>query len=390
LKLKKYLRTCITLIDEINPLDNTALREVYVSNDSVIVDEELWGKEDDIISSFARERWDLEDFLKSDQKLIVIGAPYGVGKTSFCLTTASKLASIALENPSNNFIPIYILLKGGLLKIDKNDNSLDDILKLINKDCKILYIFDALDELEEPEKIEELYRTIKDKLNKFYNSKALVTTRFHDAYPRILRFEKYVRLLPWNPSQVDMYFNKSKIDLSYKSVKDIGLQSDEISKPLFCQMLSALYKEKRTIKLTEKTNLNRTLLFFKIIHEVVLGKHRSNAYKYHYRKHQLSEKQILRKIAELKHIYHDKLTKEIIQTSVKLDLNVSQIFERIISSHFYTLSGREYEEKIYFLHKSFVEYLLAEYYIESFLANEPYRINLKILTLEPCYFFQTC
>jgi len=55
LKLKKYLRTCITLIDEINPLDNTALREVYVSNDSVIVDEELWGKEDDIISSFARE-----------------------------------------------------------------------------------------------------------------------------------------------------------------------------------------------------------------------------------------------------------------------------------------------------------------------------------------------
>src|SRR5215217_1872792 len=117
------------------------------------------GKEDDIISSFARERWDLEDFLKSDQKLIVIGAPYGVGKTSFCLTTASKLASIALENSSDNFIPIYIPLKGGLLKIDKSDNSLDDILNLINEESKILLIFDALDEFGEPEKIEELYIT---------------------------------------------------------------------------------------------------------------------------------------------------------------------------------------------------------------------------------------
>jgi hypothetical protein len=57
----------------------------------------------------------------------------------------------------------------------------------------------------------------------------------------------------------------------------------------------------------------------------------------------------------------------------------------ILSTYFF--STAEYtEERIEFLHKSFSEYLIAEYYIESILDERLYRLNIGIASSETISF----
>jgi uncharacterized protein YjbI with pentapeptide repeats len=59
---------------------------------------------------------------------------------------------------------------------------------------------------------------------------------------------------------------------------------------------------------------------------------------------------------------------------------VLEVYNKLISTYFYTTFHTDYGERLDFIHRSFEEYLLAEYYIECFLRNEPYRVNLKLPT----------
>ncbi len=138
--------------------------------------------------------------------------------------------------------------------------------------------------------------------------------------------------------------------------------------------------------------LNRILLFSTIIHEVILGKHDIVAEEYNYKKHGFNEKLVLRKIAELKHIYGDSLTKNTVLRLLKRSLGyinpkVLEVYNKLISTYFYTILDPDYDERLDFIHRSFEEYLLAEYYVECFLSNEPYRINLKLPTDVTIKFF---
>ena len=281
----------------------------------------------------------------------------------------------------SDYFPIHIPLKHGLNRVDDIGNSLDVILSLLNEKTKILFIFDALDELE-IKNVGELTDKISTYLTKYQNSKAIVTTRPNQDFQSILKVENYVRLLRFTPDQVNEFFKKYGLTIDYKTISKSGLELDEICKPLFCWLLAIVHERKLAIILPDQVTLNRVLLFSTIIHEVILGKEKTVARRYGYHKHGFDEKLVLRKIAELKHIYGDDLTKDdvlkILKKSHHVNQKVLEIYDKLISTYFYTSDDNI--ERLDFIHRSFEEYLLAEHYIECFLRNESFRTNLKIPT----------
>jgi hypothetical protein len=102
---------------EINPVDKKPWYAYYVKNRAVVRTKEYWGKnyaEDD------KKGWDFENFLKDENKKIwytIIGAPFGIGKTSLAKYIAIHCAKKYLEtaDPSND-VPIFVRLKDGLTK----------------------------------------------------------------------------------------------------------------------------------------------------------------------------------------------------------------------------------------------------------------------------------
>lgn len=392
LRLIKYLKYCASLKETHNKLDDTILADMYLSNHSVLMEKQTWNLEDDKISTFDNKEWDVSDFLNKDHRLIIMGAPYGVGKTYFSLKLASDLASKKLKNFSSEIIPIHIRMRFKMDRVDDKGNSLRDILALIPRKSKILFIYDGLDEFDNPSKIKSVYKYILRNLNTYSNSKAIITTRLNSNFPEILNIETYVRLLPFNHNQVNLFFQKYHVPLKYDHIIKSGLGPYEIGKPLFCHMIAILYKKKRSVTFSKSVVLNRVLLFFEIVHSVVLGKHETEADSYDYRRHHLNEKSILRKIAELKHIYEDKLTIRSIHHSInrspnRIKRDISKVFNRLIASYFYTTPDDANEERIDFIHKSFIEYLLAEFYVASFLNDKPFVINMKQPQEETMNFF---
>jgi hypothetical protein len=176
LRLVKYLKCCSSLRETKNSLDNTTLSQLYIPNDCVLTEITTWNVEDDKIVNFDNKKWTFSEFLISDNKHTVIGAPYGVGKTYFSYNLASELASKALKNFSSEIIPVHIQMKYGLNKIDSKGNNLDNILSLIPRDRRILFILDALDEFSGPGKLKDVYRRLLKKFGVYSNSKVISTT----------------------------------------------------------------------------------------------------------------------------------------------------------------------------------------------------------------------
>lgn len=60
----------------------------------------------------------------------------------------------------------------------------------------------------------------------------------------------------------------------------------------------------------------------------------------------------------------------------------------MISSYFYIQETKKNAQRIDFIHRSFIEYLLAEYYLECCFRNQLSKINMSILTLETISFLE--
>jgi len=386
-KLRNNLLHCASLIQKRNNLDKKILGELYVQNETVLVKPETWNTRDNDLLDFTE--WKLNDFLQSNQRLIFVSASYGMGKTSWSYHVASQLAKKNLDQMYSDYIPIHIPLRHGFTRVNDDGDSLDTILSTLGSATKILFIFDALDEFEENNVF-----NIKDRIatyqGEYINSKAIITTRPNYDFQRLVEPDKYVRLRPFTAAQVNEFYKKYGIDLNYDSSISSGLDSDEITKPLFCWMISLAYVKNKTLTISNEATLNRVWLFFTIIHDIVLGKHVSESGS-GYTKHALDEKLALRKIAELKHIYRDDLSKKTVSNLLQnfgagngFNDEILKVFDKLISTYFYTIG---YEEHIDFIHRSFEEYLLAEFYINCILKSETIRINMKLPTEVTFQFF---
>ncbi len=383
LKIKKYLEYCESLINTRNKVDGRILEDLYVVPKSVVLDRSTWKLPDNEIVG---TNWNVEEhFLKVEkEKRVYVAASYGIGKTSWCYQLAAKLAKNNNKELYSDFFPIYVPLKYAFSNVGSN-NTVDEILSWLDIQTKVLFIYDGLDEYGNFDDHISM-RNFEDQINvhfKFYESKQIITSRLDDfSAPPFSNINRYVRLLPFEKEEVNTFFRKYGVDLDYITISGWGLESDEIGKPLFCWMIAFAHSNNPFL-FKGTVTLNRTILFFTVIHDIILGKHDSEADEYGYKKHALNEKRALRKIAELKNLYEGALTKRIILKALKnsdsyVNQEILNVFDRLIWTYMNTKQGNDYDEYVEFIHRSFKEYLLAEYYIECFVRSDAQRINLKL------------
>ena len=401
-----------TLIYKVNEIDKTkCLADYYIENYAVkadIFDE--WDKEDtDYLSDIDTENRNLHpasiivmDSVKnSENPYTIVGAPFGIGKTSLSFHISSVYAQKYLDDPDrkDNYIPVFAPLKEGLDAINEKGQSLEDVLELIApttasgeaRKKKIVVICDGLDEFGGGKNIYELKGRLDAlrKQNKYPNITFVITTRLEANIPQELRtgLKTYIRLLPFSRSQVDDFFRKSKLpQYSFEHFKVFNVTeaysgygnvlADEIRKPLFCWMFASMVDSSPDIaRVLEEKDANidpplrRALIYQQFIHSIIIGKHRESAKQYLEKYSQ--EKNLLRRIAALKQMYGKELLKESTVVAGLRDyygLNYSKEDLReskIITSYFYFKGTTTTDKTVGFIHKSFMEHLLAEYYIES-------------------------
>jgi hypothetical protein len=289
--LEDYLKNCISVVGKKDVLDKRSLREIFVWNKALSVSTDHWNTNEQEIPSSETEDWNFDKFLKSDVRYILMGAPFGIGKTSYSRMLAANMAEKYLTE-FNSFIPIYVPLRDHFNNIDDNGNDFQTILSLVpNNQSKILFIFDGIDEYGDENEITSLYNDkIKPYLNDYPNSKFLLTTRLKAGLPKQFFTNKYVRLLSFSPEKVDEFISKYGINLTASIIVQAGLSSDESGKALFCRMIAIIYDRNKTLQFGNNIKLNRTMLYHEFIHNIILGKDRHFSKDYDFERHYLSEK----------------------------------------------------------------------------------------------------
>jgi uncharacterized protein YjbI with pentapeptide repeats len=120
-------------------------------------------------------------------------------------------------------------------------------------------------------------------------------------------------------------------------------------------------------------------------------KYIDKASEYHWSTYHLGEeKRILRKLAALRQM-HDRLTKSMVIRGLENygisydEARLKDMLDPILTSYFY-LQSTALDISMDFIHKSFREYFLAEYYLESILNDRVHYLNVGIPSPETVSF----
>jgi len=381
-ELNDYLEKVKEDFEKKNPIDGKSLSSYYVESSFKLTTEETWNKEDKIVKIVEGEEWRVEDFLKDDKRWrVVIGASFGLGKTSFVKYLANKLANLYNES-EDSYFPIVIKLSE--LKDIRNyfihdQENLDSLVSKIieNESGNALLILDGLDEYKG--EIKDLFSHITELHNKYKKVKAIITSRLVDIPKEYI--DEYVRLMPFNEEKVNQFFQKYGVKLDYEKCRELGLSEEEITKPLFGWILGMISLDpsyELTFKSEWSSSMKRSLLYYVFIHSLIKGKHKKEMDKF--KEYYYVEKELLRYTAAIKNLYkeldEEKLKSKLAKMYKKETEHLEEYLKPLITSYFYRSSQEIVPKKIEFIHKSFEEYLLAEYYYESIKDNKMYRLSV--------------
>jgi uncharacterized protein YjbI with pentapeptide repeats len=356
---------------------------------------------DEIINDFLYPK--KENNLYNGQRLI-IGSPYGVGKTTLIIKLMYDLAKSKIKS-AREYVPILIRLKNGLdHERGGSRHPIDGLLKLIFKDFDttkkidnpVLLILDALDEY--PNKSPSVMDLVKDPepFKNFSNIKIIYTTRLNDEFQELSQFEdEYIRLLPFNMSQVNSFFAKRSSELTYKKLQENHLDEEIITKPLILSILikSLPVLETDFNRLSEKgiltKDLSKTLIYMEMFYDQYFGKFRNTNRKENTNRKQHKnmigipyqrERDILRKISYYSQIKNNLTVKELKDWSKQIDIKIEEL-QPVINTYFlFTKQDEDIDEdnnkQISFLHQTYKEFLLAEYLIEQYLNGNTLGLNI--------------
>lgn len=184
------------------------------------------------------------------------------------------------------------------------------------------------------------------------------------------------------------FFNRyGHKELTFDDIKKYGFQEEnhsyykiDLLKPLFCWMFALSYTEDLQITKDVDIGKARLILYSGFIHSVLKGKYQHSLTEIEI----VKEKWIMRKIAALKTIFEEvyeedlpKLLQIFIEEEQLEIINLQNIKLHVVLRSYLKLNEKSnYKHSVDFLHKSFQEYLLAEYYIESILYNKGFRLNI--------------
>jgi uncharacterized protein YjbI with pentapeptide repeats/nucleoside phosphorylase len=394
--LKNYLKKIKNEFEEPNPIDHKRLKEYYVQSSLILTSGETWSTPDELVRG---KKWSVDDFLRDTTKwMIVIGAPFGTGKTSFVKYLAFKYAEQCLSQNREAPFPILVRLRE-MTDISSGfvyeQETLESILRKIwmeNKSRKVLLILDGLDEYGG--ELHSIFQYLTKLHNEFGEKvKVIVTSRLVYIPKEYIR--EYVRLMPFTDEQVNEFFRRYGVNLTYLKCVKLGLGKEEISKPLFCWIL-AIISADRSYELVFKPEwpeaIKRALLYYIFIHILLKGKHKKEKEVEKFRKYYHDEKKLLRYIAALKNMYGelDEKTLKVSLTEIyEVDRNrIESYFGPLITSYFYRFTNGIGSQKIEFIHKSFQEYLLAEYYYECIKEGKAHWLNVGMPSEEAMSFLK--
>ena len=367
----------------------------YIENrEAVLADKSEWNYSDkEILGKYPNIHRDdaekiIDTFLRGSiaWRELFVGAPFGMGKTTLVKKIASKYAKESLES-SIQYIPIIVFLKKRLRNVYRN-LDLNGVFELIiapdkvrNQKAfnrKILLILDGLDDYEDEanQDVKIFMEKIRTDFLKYHKLKVIVTTRLKDEIPAKLDIgREYLRLLPFSMQQLKDFFEHYNIRISHDKLQDIspGL-AEEITNPLLAWMLSNIYPLiqddlQGIIKSKDKLtgNMAKSLIYLNFFHYIIRGQY---AFPLTEEKNELYfyEKKMLRALAVLKQIYGDELREEKVNQSQEIFgyLIDTSKFDKILDSYFY-VKPKKFVKIIDFVHKTFKEYLLAEYYVGCLL-----------------------
>jgi hypothetical protein len=417
-ELLNHLEYCRSLFYTFNPSDGRYLAEYYIENKAVFAKVPTeWEEEDEYFVKYDDESFPFEfkvrkynsselvmdKAIKSDMQYTIVGAPFGIGKTSLSIYLTFIIASKYLEAtqevedlPIPIFVPLNLL--GELNTIDENGTSLEEKLKQISpggssKNRKIILICDGLDEYGGD--IKELKQKLENLRKSYQNMRFIITTRLEAGIPLKFGISSYIRLLPFNDDQVDEFFRKYGLpELNHQSLEGYKLNSQEISKPLFCWMFATMINSKfydhSLSRESSNPKMTKALIYKGFIHSIIRGKHRSGAIELSLTQFYDDEKRILRKVAALLQMNEPKiLTASMVKEQLKYYFGEKysekklqeQIIEPILTSYFYLQGQTTTDKRVDFIHKSFREFLLAEYYIESIISNKKHYLRTMCLEI---------
>jgi len=401
-KLLVYLKNARNVYFEKNLVDKKSLSDYYVENKTYKVAKDTWGTGEKYIND--KEEWDINSFLKDTNNFIeVIAAPFGIGKSSLARKMSFDMANKFIENPvdPNAYLPVFVQLKFALKRTCNGNKSLENDLlgiagsNIRKNEANILIILDGLDELSSDNAVNNLtiYKTIQQEFLKNYpNSKYIITTRLESDFPKNLEItDHYIRLFSFNEDQIKQFFSNygltgitsiSNVSNSiYENISNI-LSKKNFGKPLFCWMLATVYnnssdsERKVLFGYPKNHSLAEVLLYQRFIHDVILGKPREIAKKDYeeWFKKSKDEKKALRLLAFLK-LDRPSLSKNKIENFLDpFEYALPTTSKSLLSTYFSFSKTNSSSEEIEFAHKSFQEYLLAEFYLESIFNEKFHRL----------------
>ena len=192
--------------------------------------------------------------------------------------------------------------------------------------------------------------------------------------------------------QVNEWFNKIGSKLNVNKLKELGIKEEEYRKPIYLYLIWRLDKEKEIEKIVSKKksgNYREAKLYLTFTNEVSRLKAKLVKSK-EYKEFEIVEKgasskenvpeklemkarKLLIHLAALKSFY-GKIDEDFAKE--KLEEDVREIFEEL--GWKYLITTYIHPKEYVFIHKSFQEYLIAEYLFTSFLEGKKYRLNLSV------------
>jgi uncharacterized protein YjbI with pentapeptide repeats/nucleoside phosphorylase len=393
--LRGYLEEVKKEFEEKSLIDGKSLSEYYVESSFKLTKGDTWNKKDWEVDG---KEWEIEDFLKDPKGwYIVIGAPFGSGKTSFVKHLGKKLAENLLKNMNdyNKYFPILVKLREaddiksyGVYE-QKNLEALLKCIRAENERRRVLLILDGLDEYKE---IIDLFNYIAW-LNNEYGIKVIVTSRLVEIPKQYIK--EYVRLMPFNEDKVNEFFRKYGVGLDYDRCKAMGLEDDDISKPLFCWILCIVYPYyyANLLGVELSNEARKSLLYYIFIHSLIKGKHvvEVSGFEDYYS----IEKEVLRYCAAMRNMLgrlEENQLKSLLESMNFENPYIIKGFERylepVLTSYFYSSDITLSEKRLDFIHESFKDYLLAEYYLENIRSGKMHRLNVGLPSKETMDFLK--
>ena len=408
LKYLKYIAKIENLEDTQNSsiIEKKSINDYYIQNSAILPQIENWTLRDEEIPN-TRNDQDLKqmiyNFLNEEESLyLVIGGTFGIGKTTMVKVIASEFAQNYLDGNKNSFsyIPITVFLKYGLTTRYKDRNLDYVITKIVTRSDypksketnKILLMLDGLDEYNG----QNIANDINHYVSQGYNLKVIITSRLEEGIlpSQGINVREYVRLLPFTEAQIDIFFTRYGVKvhnkyLNCRYAKELNFPIEVMSKPLFVWMFSFVQlnsdvKSKLEYKTHWTENMKKSWLYLQFFHNIIKGHHKST-YIDGSRKDLYSiEKKELRIVAALHQMYKQIYKKDLTFNELKNNIqsfmteNTRLDFSEITKSYFIYIKNRGDIQLVDFIHKSFIEFLVAEYYIEVLVKDDEGNENKKI------------